>query len=251
MDSKDIRDLANNPEFISGIYNYCDRWCERCPFTARCMVYALEEQESKEGPGEADLRNEEFWQKLQENFQAALDMLQEAAQERGIDLEAPDPNFEATERKRHRKAKRDPLTQQAQNYADAVDQWFLAEFPDGGSESELALDDEGILDAAQVLRWYQHQIMIKMMRALTSAQDEQEIPAEPGEEQFPRDSDGSMKVALIGIDRSILAWTRLRERFPAKGDGVLDLLVHLDRLRRAAEKRFPHAREFKRPGFDG
>jgi hypothetical protein len=26
--------------FIVGIFNYCDRWCERCEFTSRCRVFA-------------------------------------------------------------------------------------------------------------------------------------------------------------------------------------------------------------------
>src|SRR5687768_5807012 len=33
--------------FIPGIYNYCDRWCERCPLTARCRVFAVEEQRKR------------------------------------------------------------------------------------------------------------------------------------------------------------------------------------------------------------
>ena len=28
--------------FIPGVFNYCDRWCERCPFSSRCRVYAIE-----------------------------------------------------------------------------------------------------------------------------------------------------------------------------------------------------------------
>ena len=24
---------------IAGIFNYCDRWCERCSFTSRCSIY--------------------------------------------------------------------------------------------------------------------------------------------------------------------------------------------------------------------
>jgi hypothetical protein len=31
---------------------------------------------------------------------------------------------------------------------------------------------------------------------------------------LPRDSDGSAKVALLGIDRSLVAWTRMRQHFP-------------------------------------
>jgi hypothetical protein len=65
-----------------------------------------------------------------------------------------------------------------------------------------------------------------------------------------RDSDGSAKVALIAIDRSIAAWGAMRNHFPEQEDTILDLLVHLDRLRRKIEKTFPDARAFVRPGFD-
>src|SRR5262245_40608258 len=27
---------------IECIYNYCDRWCERCPFTQRCSLFATQ-----------------------------------------------------------------------------------------------------------------------------------------------------------------------------------------------------------------
>jgi len=33
---------SDDQGFIPGVYNYCDRWCERCPFASRCRVYAME-----------------------------------------------------------------------------------------------------------------------------------------------------------------------------------------------------------------
>lgn len=36
-----IHQRARDERFISGIYNYCDRWCERCPLGHRCMIAAL------------------------------------------------------------------------------------------------------------------------------------------------------------------------------------------------------------------
>ena len=40
-----------NQENIPGIHNWCDRWCEKCPFIARCAVGEQEldliEQEQK------------------------------------------------------------------------------------------------------------------------------------------------------------------------------------------------------------
>ena len=43
MNKDEFMELADNPNFISGIHNYCDRWCERCQFTSRCAVYAIEQ----------------------------------------------------------------------------------------------------------------------------------------------------------------------------------------------------------------
>jgi len=59
MRRRTLTELANNPDLISGIYNYCDRWCERCPLTSRCLVYATE-QEDNDSPESRDIHNEAF-----------------------------------------------------------------------------------------------------------------------------------------------------------------------------------------------
>ena len=74
---------------IPGIYNYCDRWCERCPFTSRCLNFEMSEE--KFGDLEnTDITNEVFWQRLGETFQETLGMLKEMALEKGIDLDKID-----------------------------------------------------------------------------------------------------------------------------------------------------------------
>ncbi len=95
-------------------------------------------------------------------------------------------------------------------------------------------------------RWYQHFIYVKLLRAVQGKLEE----TPQGLDEFPKDSDGSAKVALIAIDRSIAAWGQMREHFPQRRDDILDVLVHLDRLRRKTETLFPDARAFVRPGFD-
>jgi hypothetical protein len=97
-----------------------------------------------------------------------------------------------------------------------------------------------------VIRWYQHQIYVKIQRAIHGSQDE-EFEIQNG---FPKDSDGSTKVALIGMDRSISAWGKMMKFFPDQKDNILDVINHLDRLCRRTEKKFPDARSFVRPGFD-
>ena len=46
MNLVDLTDLTDNPDFIEGIYNYCDRWCERCPLTARWANVKIVEAQS-------------------------------------------------------------------------------------------------------------------------------------------------------------------------------------------------------------
>ena len=47
------------------------------------------------------------------------------------------------------------------------------------------------------------------------------------------DANGSGKVALMAIERSIAAWLRLREVLPGHESAILNMLALLERLRRA------------------
>ncbi|MEK6320726.1 MAG: hypothetical protein AABN33_03475 [Acidobacteriota bacterium] len=259
-DKKELQ-IADNPRFIEGIYNYCDRWCERCSFTARCMLYAMEE-EDRDDPAAHDINSEAFWEKLASIFKETHEMIATMAAEQGIDLESIDLEPAREEENRHRaKSESNPLSQSAEGYAKLVNEWFDREYPESEQErdddptrSDLPLVDfeaqdraSNIHDAVEVIRWYQFQIAVKIMRALL--QDDREEADEP-EAARQRDSDGSAKVALIGIERSISAWGKLRELVPEKNGSILPMMVHLEQLRRGTEQAFPKASSFVRPGFD-
>jgi len=260
MDKEKIKKFAQNKQFITGIYNYCDQWCERCPLTSRCLNFALSDEEFAD-PESRDITNKLFWLKLAETLQVTLDLLKEAAEREGIDLDsldieelAEDESFDEEVTKNHE------CCRAAKVYGEMVDDWFdSARALFGQKEDDLSLDvlpeipnvspfreSDSFEEAVQVIRWYQHQIYVKLMRAIRGALEEKpEIL-----DEFSSDSDGSAKVALIAIDRSIAAWGEIRNHYPLRDSDILDLLVHLDRLRRKVEKVFPAAREFIRPGFD-
>jgi len=101
-------------------------------------------------------------------------------------------------------------------------------------------------DCVEVIRWYQAFIYVKLCRAFMSFVEEEEERTLAA----PRDSSGSAKVALIAIERSLAAWVAMREMFPEETDSMLEILLHLDRLRRSVKRKFPRAKSFKRPGFD-
>lgn len=273
MDKKELRELAANRDFISGIYNYCDRWCERCPFTARCLVYATEKAaDVSDDPEVHDINNAKFWSRLESIFQETHEMILEWAQEAGLDLETLEAEAAQDDHEQQRDdAKQHELSLSARRYAEMVERWFGEEFAveqnvhdDTTGKSKSTEEDIDVSDAIEVVRWYQFFVAAKVFRALMARDrpviDEELLKdslagAELDDDEAPiealgEDSDGSAKIALIAIDRSSSAWRILQSSLPEKADSIVPMLVELERLRRATEQIFPQARDFIRPGFD-
>jgi hypothetical protein len=254
MQRQTLTELAANPDFISGIYNYCDRWCERCPFSSKCLLYAQEKEDEDDSPESRDMNNEAFWRKLSSIFQETRQLIEEWARETGVDLNDVDEEELSARQRRRDRAWRNGLAVAGKEYASSVTEWFAefdqtiaaSDMPETETDSEQAAEFQ---DAREVIYWYQYQIAVKTMRALSSRGDELadgEYAAEP----HRRDSDGSAKVVLIGIDRSISAWRIVQLCIPERADLVVPLILQLEKLRQRTEKKFPDARAFVRPGFD-
>ena len=255
MRRRNLTELASGPDLISGIYNYCDRWCERCEFTSRCLVFATENEDIHDSPGSRDISNKEFWNKLGAIFEDAQDMLADLAEEAGIDFSQGDSEQIEKGEKRLVDVENHRVCQAGKDYADSVTQWLsdMAETITSSDVEPEQLDLERLddfRDATEVIQWYQYQIAVKTMRALSSRSEELDPEEWTPDDSFPKDSDGSAKVALVGVDRSISAWRLLQKCLPERSDGIVPLLLELDQLRQLIEKEFPQARDFIRPGFD-
>jgi len=261
MDADRFEEMARDPRFISGIHNYCDQWCERCAFTWRCMNYAMSQEEEADNGQSRDIQNEAFWNNLNKTFETAMEMIEEQAGEMD-DFDVDEEELEEGLREQkelHETAKSQPCSRTARRYIDLVDNWFTL--------NEGVLDDKGdkagppvladrldfvpaddpaaIRDCLEVVRWYQAQIWVKLCRAATGA-----LRAKRHElDDFQEDADGSAKVAIIGIERSIAAWATVLRRFPAHEDAIFAMAT-LKHLLRQVEQAFPNARAFRRPGFD-
>lgn len=259
MYKDDLTKLAKDPKYISGIYNYCDRWCERCPFTSRCLNCTL----AKEQFGDLekiDELNEAFWEKFAEMLQNTLTMIKKMAKEHGIGLDSMDLDKEYNnENTKEENDLAHLISLASKSYAKSVDLWFNSnEYLFFEKEEEMnrirlisskndsikkAID---INDATEIIRWYQWQIHVKLKRTVQSAFTEESLDFD----EFPKDSDGSAKVALIGIDRSISAWKVLLTAFSGQEKKILNIISILENIKNRVETNFPHARDFIRPGFD-
>lgn len=280
MNKDELKELAGNPNFISGIYNYCDRWCERCQFTSKCFLYATEKADSDlDDPETRDISNEKFWRKMNQIFQVTAELLNDWAQENGVNLDSIDSEGAIAEDEREfAEAKHDPLSEAAYAYSESVQKWFSSEFStehaihnDLTGAAESVTDDITTGDAIEIIRYYQFFIAVKTFRAVSGSSgfagqpvedeallcqtfDEEDDEDVDYDAVFDRsskvDSHGSAKVALVAIARSTAAWRSLQISLPEKSDTIQPLLIELDRLRRGLEARFPRVHEFIRPGFD-
>ncbi len=248
---KELLRKVQDPRYIPGIYNYCDRWCERCPFTSRCLQCAFDQEGDCEN---LDMDSDAFLEKITESLQTAFDLVKDMAEEAGINLDEVEP-FEEEEDDRVVHI----LLSLSEKYADMVDQWMqenaslrLHETAQQNRTAGLKLVKPRVPagpylleDIVEVIHWHQYQIYVKLKRAFESKKDEMELSLD----DFPRDSEGSAKVALIGIDRSMSAWGKMAAHFPKERE-IPAMIQFLARLRQITEREFPGARAFKRPGFD-
>jgi hypothetical protein len=246
MNRDRLKKLASDKRFISGIYNYCDRWCERCPQTSHCLNFSVSEEEFSD-PEARDIGNEAFWKKLSETFRETLELLRESAKEWGIDIETLDSaENEESIKAKDVAAENHLLCRVAQRYSQLAEDWFRERETLFFEVASAAREGVSIEEAIEVIRWYQYFIGAKVMRAVRGNIEEKEERCD----EFPSDSDGSAKIALIAIDRSVAAWAVIQHYITDGDRGVIDLIAFLDGLRQAVEETFPKARSFIRPGFD-
>src|SRR5215204_6775489 len=176
MRRRTLTELANNPDLISGVYNYCDRWCERCPLTARCLVYATE-QEDNDLLESQDIRNEQFWRKLNSVFMETRELIVEWARETGVKLAELTEEDQTHHHKRRQLIDNHPLARAGRKYANATADWFR-EFDEIIEISDLRLTEseveraEQLEDAREVIQWYLYQIAVKTIRALSRRREE-------------------------------------------------------------------------------
>lgn len=251
-----------NSNMISGIHNWCDRWCERCPFVSRCAVGAADAALPSEAK---DMNNEAFWKALSDSFAKAFEMLDKVAKEQGIDIDSfSEEELEESKREweeASERAEKHPICRLGMDYINAGRQWLESDAVKHKLEAALREVEMGIRSIAdgeseglqmreclEVIQWYLHFIYVKSHRAVTeiAEEDEYDLELPPSKRSY----NGTAKIALISIERSINAWALLMGMMPDEEDAIIGILAMLQRLQRMIEAEFPDARTFIRPGFD-
>ncbi|NCO55326.1 MAG: hypothetical protein COS14_11485 [Bacteroidetes bacterium CG02_land_8_20_14_3_00_31_25] len=236
-----IKNTKIDKKYISGIYNYCDRWCERCSFTGRCLSFSFGEELNLDNK-EIDITNKKFWDNLSLIFQATSELLIEKANELGIDL-----NKKVKTPKKITLNKL--LLKLSKDYSVLVTKWIQENYDNIKIKADFYSNTDSkklikLKDAIEVINWYSMFIHVKLHRALV--RDKEEFDPEFAE----TDSNGSAKTTLIAIDRSIESFVLINNILTEYEDDSLKFLSMLSRVRKMTEQTFPQARHFIRAGLD-
>lgn len=216
--------------FIVGIYNYCDRWCERCPLTNRCRVFASHaEIDFEEGNG--PLTEPRVVRERRRLFAQVAEIHAQAA-------ELPEVMQPTPGRKiGHLPPDMEPST--------GVDPELLAHAADIRKKlHQLELSSNpSVRLAMETIKYFTLYVPMKMVRALAQVARDG-----PGDQQS--DANGSGKAALLGLDRMERSWQSLVNTHHVSASVAGPFLAEIARMQRNLNRAVPNARAFVRPGLD-
>ncbi len=238
---------------IPDIYNYCDRWCEKCRFCNSCLSYRLEkkaEETGEELPLEQILQDPlPLWEQIRRYL---------CSGEAGGTFQKLFPDPLGEEEDEEEREEEEPDTEYSIGMLDIlrISLVYEAWAEHSLEEAYSALDDlseserkkaDAVTVATEVVDWQLDVINPKLRRAIYDHHHNQK-----GETagNLGLDGNGSAKVALLSIEQSEQAWQALKELLPILAREARHLLLILSELRGEILKQFPAAMSFKRPGFD-
>ena len=256
-EEEDFYDKMDNPRNIPFVHNYCDSWCERCLFSDRCAVSAVVPYSENDNYA----LQLGLWQDDADKLAAAQRWLNTQLSE--IDMSLVDPTQEERSifDKENNEIRRDKhavaVVQLTKRYSTYLTDWSktdtihtLLQTIDNQSDRRLISKNERILaESLHVIQWYTFFISVKFMRAVDGKIDDEQGLFDVHDD-FPKDSDGSAKIALIGAERSLVAWFDLQKIRLEDAPFALKMMALLQAVIEAGDRDFPEARAFVRPGFD-
>ncbi|MBL7946397.1 MAG: hypothetical protein JNN32_10070 [Flavobacteriales bacterium] len=271
--------------FIPGVYNYCDRRCERCRFIMQCRVGRVEaddaEYEDEDGPpGVPSTYADRLGRMMAELSQGSRGPSEDEEQDEDDDdspghglsveeinamgqLDAEDEaEYEQKRQAVERAVKAHPLSDLGSTYLKRSMLWnrmhqekFKAMGFDLSKRVDMAalpLPPEKLIlrEAVDELLWFQTMLITKLRRAVQGKVEDTDLDEALGISPLMSDWNGTAKLCLHIVERCTDAWATVAELMPDQVQEVIpmqELLVH---IKAELEREFPEAHKFIRAGWD-
>ncbi len=235
--NKSLLELALKKQFIHGICNFSDRWCDRCTKTQRCMSFAYRQQIKGIDIDLAnnDLKNERFWKAINEVLNNDSGSLIKE-----ININPTELSVEET----------------AVKYKTAIENWLTENSATFEEKAKLTVlkygENEQITFAEiiEIIKRYSSLIHNKIERSLKDLEERKVNPDLEDKLNPYRDNVGSAKVAVLVTDRSVAAFLLILQEMKNNHEEIKDFIKELLQIKNQIEQIFPGVMQFIRPGFD-
>jgi hypothetical protein len=255
-------------ENISGIYNYCDRWCEKCFYTNRCLLFKREaELEIRYILRDENSNNHDVTRDFDaEDMQEDLDFLSQRGEEKDncefFDAEDYDEDYDEDEDEEFENFLEEEYTadinqksfnplihlseelfKELDNYNDVVKTYFP-------SEVEKYDNENPIIKNLQTLGWYVPQISVKIRMCFWGKRQLEKAKSKLSEEIEEEMLNVSSRIVYLGIKNSISALNALRLLSSEMETETVLFISTLKIIKQMFLEEFPKAETYKRPYFD-
>lgn len=224
---------------ISGIYNYCFRWCERCPFTDRCGNYQLLDELDEDHHRKKVQR---VFRQVPLLFTDILNALKKSCERADYDWEDikcdVDQEIVASSETSLRE-----LDQLSRQFTIALLRWF--------GEYRSQEKPTSWHDAQEILQWYGALLSSKTHRAVNSLEEPwPDMPPDNSAEGITSDGNGSAKIALLAMARCLGALSVMLQEPAGFEEELLTFTLDILRMQQALRHFYPYVNAFERVAFD-
>ncbi|MCE5326538.1 MAG: hypothetical protein LLG01_08990 [Planctomycetaceae bacterium] len=246
--------MARNRGFIPGIFNYCDRWCERCAFAERCMVAADEAkgQQRQRRKGRNPDDGASVAEEVSRNFRKVGRLIARGAKKWGLDMKEIEREAATLASKDFAKLDDHPLVKEAFAYMTSLRKFVESLAEDFKMTAEDVMGRAAFMEvendaakmkeirfATEALVWDSSMVAVKTKRALDSFFDSDEAFDQHDEKSHIRDAEMTAAIVLRCLNRDKAALVTIYEWNKDRQDAALELLVHADRIGRALRTLLP------------
>lgn len=261
MDKNELLREAQNENQISGIYNLCDRWCEKCKYTSRCLTFTINQKRFRDGILSPAIP--EFWEQIHSLLNATKELLDDYIRLHKIPMptEKEQKEIDAQRSEVDRKIKSNHLVVESEKYFKDVvgfmkeQNHFLPKIEESDEESEEENSEQktGLFDprrdiikeAIEIIIYYSPFMYVKIARTMHGIFDN-----EDKENDYMGDILVSSRLVVVAIERSMAAWHILFNEYKPQHENVIEFLLKLNDLKKGIEALIPEVKTYKRPYFD-
>jgi len=230
--------MVRSGKFKDGIYNFCDRWCEKCKDQEKCFLFAQEMQRKVrhllDGKDSNDW--ETIFEDIKHSFAITRRLIERGLREQGLDpkkiLEESEKNQNWDDAAEKRYDKISCLVQ-AKEYMKKTFS-FLKDFHENRfqyyADLGMEISYHDVYDEIETINWYHTLLPVKIWRVLYEKESLKKEKDKELKKLMERDFKKYCALVIKCLTRSKRAWKSLAKKRKELNKKILKFIILLDKI---------------------